>query len=79
MGCSVEHYYNSAVSDDNNKFFTDVHLKYKTSRIEIAAKWSNIFNTGKHITASYSATNEFIYVYEIRPSQFLVTVKFKLW
>ena len=79
IGCGVEHYYNSAVSDENNKFFADVNLKYKTSKLEVAAKWANIFNTGKHITASYNETSEYLYIYEIRPSQVLLTVKFKLW
>jgi hypothetical protein len=79
IGSSVEHYYNNAVSDENNKFFADVNLRYKTSKLEIMAKWSNIFNTGQHIMASYSETSEFVYVYDIRPSQILMTVKFKLW
>jgi len=79
IGLSGEHYYNNAVSESKNKFFADVNLKYKTRKLDIMAKWSNIFNTGQHITASYSETNEFVYIYEIRPSQVLMTVKFKLW
>ena len=78
-GLNVEHYYNNAVSGENNHFFADVDLKYKTSRVEVAAKWSNIFNTGKHIMASYNGTSEFVHIYKIRPSQILLTVKFKLW
>ena len=78
-GVNVEHYYNNVVSEENNKFFTDIHLRYKTSQIEVAAKWANIFNTGKHITASYDGTSEYLHIYEIRPSQILVSAKFKLW
>ena len=78
-GLNVEHYYNNAVSGENNNFFADINLKYKTKKVEIAAKWANIFNTRKHITASYNGTSEFVHIYEIRPSQILVTVKFKLW
>ena len=79
IGLGGEHYYNNAVSDNRNKFFADINLKYKTRKLEIMAKWMNIFNTGQHTTASYSETNEFVYIYDIRPSQILVTVKFKLW
>jgi hypothetical protein len=76
---TYEHYYNNAVSEGREKSFADVSVSYKFKAVELSCAWSNIFNERQYVTASYDAVSAFVYVYEIRPAQILVTAKFKLW
>jgi hypothetical protein len=79
LSIDYEHYYNNAVSEGKNKSFADVSAGYKFKNVELSCVWANIFNVGQYVTASYDAVSAFVYVYEIRPAQVLLTAKFKLW
>jgi hypothetical protein len=79
LAVDYEHYYNNAVSEGKNKSFADISVSYKFKNVELSCVWANIFNAGQYITASYDAVSAFVYVYEIRPAQVLLTAKFKLW
>ena len=73
-----ENYYNNVVAKGKYKSFADVGVSYRFKWGDVSLTWSNIFNTNQYNTASYIDLNEFINIYEIRPSQILAKVKFKL-
>jgi hypothetical protein len=79
LAATYEHYYHNAVSEGRNKSFADVSASYKFKNVELSCVWSNIFNAGQYVTATYDAVSAFIHVYDIRPAQILATAKFKLW
>jgi len=72
-----ENYYNSAI---NNKYksFADLGINYRYKRTDFSLSWINILNMHQYNSATYADLNEFIYVYEIRPSQVLFKVRFKI-
>jgi len=73
-----EHYYNNFLSEGKNKHFADIGISYRWKWADVSLIWANIMNTRQHITATYSGLDEFVNIYEIRPSQVLVKVKFKI-
>ena len=40
--------------------------------------WTNIFNTNKFITYSYSDISSYYSIYDLRPSEILLRVRFKI-
>jgi hypothetical protein len=79
LSVGYEHYYNNAVSEGKNRSFADLSAGYKFKNVELSLAWSNIFNSGQYVTASYDAVSAFVHVYEIRPAQILITAKFKVF
>ncbi|MDR0969175.1 MAG: carboxypeptidase-like regulatory domain-containing protein [Lentimicrobiaceae bacterium] len=73
-----ENYYNNTVSEGKNKSFFDLGISYRFKWMDFSLTWSNILNTHQYNTASYVDFNEFINVYEIRPSEILLKIKFKI-
>ena len=74
-----EHYYNNLASEGKNRFFVDINLKYKLKSMDLFLSWSNILNTKEYVTSQFDGTSKYVNTYEIRPSQFLFTIKFKLF
>ena len=75
---AYEHYYNNTISKEKNKHFVDLGISYRWKWADISLIWSNIINTHQYNTVSYIDLNEFVNIYEIRPSQILLKVKFKI-
>ncbi|MCL2435606.1 MAG: hypothetical protein FWD09_05660, partial [Lentimicrobiaceae bacterium] len=73
-----EHYYNNFILERKNKHYADVGISYRWKWADISLIWTNIMNTRQYITATYSGLDEFVNIFEIRPSQVLVKVKFKV-
>lgn len=73
-----ENYYNNTVSEGKSKSFADLGMRYRFKWMDFSLTWSNILNTDQYNTASYVDFNEFINIYEIRPSQILFKMKFKI-
>jgi hypothetical protein len=73
-----EHYYNSFMTEGKNKHFADLGISYRWKWADFSLTWSNIINTHQYITASYTGLDEFVNIFEIRPSQVLLKVKFKI-
>ncbi|MDR0363751.1 MAG: carboxypeptidase-like regulatory domain-containing protein [Bacteroidales bacterium] len=73
-----ENYFNNAVSKGKDKSFADFGVSYRFKWADFSLTWTNILNTHQYNIASYIDFNEFIHIYEIRPSQILFKVKFKL-
>jgi hypothetical protein len=73
-----EHYYNTAIESDKNKFFADAEFDIKFKKTNVSFAWTNIFNANRYITSTFSNVGSFYNVYTIRPTAFLVKVKFNL-
>jgi hypothetical protein len=73
-----EHYYNSFITEEKNKHFADFGISYRWKWADFSLIWTNIMNTYQYNTATYNNLDEFVNIYEIRPSQILVKVKFKI-
>jgi hypothetical protein len=73
-----EHYYYNIIAEGKNKHFVDFGISYRWKWADFSLMWANIINTPQYITASFSGLDEFVNIYEIRPSQVLLKVKFKI-
>jgi hypothetical protein len=75
-----EHYFNSSMASlsDRNKFFADSELNWKLKTSVISVSLTNIFNTKQYITSTFNDLNSFYSVYQIRPMNLLLKVKFKI-
>jgi hypothetical protein len=74
-----EHYYTNAVSESRGRSFTDISFNYKLKTVDFLLAWTNIFNSKEYVTSVFDETSKFIHIYEIRPSQILLTARFKLF
>jgi hypothetical protein len=74
-----EHYYTNAVSENRGRSFTDISFNYKLKTVDFLLAWSNILNSKEYVTSVFDETSKFIHIYEIRPSQILLTARFKLF
>ena len=75
-----EYYFNSASANNQSSYFLNFKYQHtlKKPAVEIIATYNNIFNTNKYVNVINS---EFAYIqktYQLRPAQFLITVKFSL-
>lgn len=74
-----EYFYNSAIKEGSrNMSFGDVGVRYKWQKGELRLDYTNILNTSRYISSSYSETSWYYYAYELRPAEILVKVKFKI-
>lgn len=73
------HYFNNAIqSSARSSWFGNMGVKYKLKNVDLMLDWTNIFNTNKFITYSYSDISSFYSVYNLRPSEVLLRVRFKI-
>ncbi|GHT60329.1 hypothetical protein AGMMS50239_09110 [Bacteroidia bacterium] len=80
IGINYEHYYDSALSgNEKNMSFIDLNLRYKLKRVDLLLSWTNILDTKQYIRSTFENTGKFVYIYDIRPSQILLTARFKLF
>ncbi|SUB89688.1 Uncharacterised protein [Porphyromonas macacae] len=80
LSLSVNHYYNSLLSEESKSvWFGNIDLKYKMKDADIIVDWNNIFNIKQFVTSSYNSTMSHYSKYELRPSELLVRVRFKLF
>ncbi|MDL2239134.1 carboxypeptidase-like regulatory domain-containing protein [Bacteroidales bacterium OttesenSCG-928-K22] len=79
INAGYENYFNNVISEGKYKSFADLGICYRLKWADFSLTWSNIFNIDQYITATYTGLDEFVNIYEIRPSQILLRVKFKLF
>ncbi|GHT71589.1 TonB-dependent receptor [Bacteroidia bacterium] len=78
LNIDLEHYHNSASIGNKNLSFVDLGIWYTWKKMRVTIDWLNIFDTRNYITAYYSDISAYRYVYDIRPAQVLLKVRFKL-
>lgn len=76
---SFNHYFNSQIeSEARSSWFGNAGVKYKLKNVDLMLDWTNIFNANKFITYSYSDISSYYSVYDLRPSEVLLRVRFKI-
>lgn len=76
---SVENFYNNAIqSGSRSMWFGDIAVKYKMKEVELSLDYTNIFNTKKYVSTSYSDIGRYYYSYNLRPAEVLLRLRFKL-
>ncbi|MDO5665055.1 MAG: hypothetical protein Q4G63_07345 [Bacteroidia bacterium] len=76
---SFNHYYNSLLeSSARSLWFGDAGLKCKFKNADVMLDWSNIFDTRRFVNSLYSDVSSYYSVYELRPSEVLLRIRFKI-
>ncbi|WP_316822928.1 hypothetical protein [Pedobacter gandavensis] len=76
---NYENGYNSAVSGSGRAMnFADAGIRYTIKKLEFNLDYHNIFNTKRYIAAAYSGIGSYYTSYELRPTQVLLKVRFKI-
>ncbi|MBB2147550.1 TonB-dependent receptor [Pedobacter gandavensis] len=74
-----ENGYNSAVTGSGRAMnFADAGIRYRLKKLEFNLEYNNIFNTKRYIAAAYNGIGSYYSSYELRPSQVLMKVRFKI-
>jgi hypothetical protein len=75
---TLQHCYNKTPSSSvTNLWFADMGLQYAFKKVTIRLDCTNIFNRKQHITSSYNTVNTITRVDKLRPSELLVSFRFK--
>ncbi|MDD3357041.1 MAG: hypothetical protein PHP72_09020 [Dysgonamonadaceae bacterium] len=75
---NLQHFYNKAPNSSvSNLLFADVGLQYQFNRVTVNLDWTNIFNQKEQITSSYSTINTSTRIDKLRPSEILISFRFK--
>lgn len=62
----------------NNTAFADAMIRYSHKKMECELEGNNLFNAKRYVSTIYSGMGTFINYYELRPINFLLTVRFKV-
>ena len=80
LSTSFNHYYNSLLSTESKSiWFGNLGAIYKMKSVDIMLDWTNIFNKNHFTTTYFDNTLSFYSKYQLRPSELLLRVKFKLF
>lgn len=75
---NLQHFYNKAPNSSvSNLLFADIGLQYAFKKVTVNLDWTNIFNRKQHITSSYSTINTTTRIDKLRPSEILLSFRFK--
>jgi hypothetical protein len=58
--------------------FADLGMRYVFKKIEFSAEYTNVFDTRQYIAAAYNEISTFYSVYNLRPAQLLLNLRFKI-
>ena len=73
------HYYNNAIqSSARSSWFGNAGIKYKLKNVDLMLDWTNIFNTRRFVTYSYSDVSSYYSEYTLRPAEVLLRIRFKI-
>ena len=76
---SFNYYYNSLIqSETRSSWFGNAGVKYKLKNVDLILDFTNIFNTDKFVTYSYSDISSYYSEYELRPAEILFRMRFKI-
>ncbi|MDD4437742.1 MAG: hypothetical protein PHS04_06890 [Tissierellia bacterium] len=76
---SFNHYFNSLIkSGARSSWFGNLGVRYKLKNVDVMLDWTNIFNTRRFVTYSYSDVSSYYSEYTLRPAEVLLRVRFKI-
>lgn len=79
LNIAYENFYNNAiVSGSRTSNFADAGVKFKFKKMELKLDYVNILNTKQYTSALYNEINTYYWVYNLRPAQLLMKVRFKI-
>jgi hypothetical protein len=79
LNLKYDYSYNSAVTGSGRMMnFADATIRYKLKNVEFSLNFNNILNTRRYITAAYSGIGSYYASYDLRPTQVLAKVRFKI-
>jgi hypothetical protein len=79
LNMALENFYNSAILSGSRRInFADITAKYNYKRLEYSIACNNVFNEKQYVAASYNEISTYYAVYDLRPAQLLLKVRFKL-
>ncbi len=74
-----EYFYNNIIAEGSRHMsFGDIGIRYKWQKAEIRIDYINIFNTSRYVSTSYSETSRYCYMYDLRPAEVLLKIRFKI-
>lgn len=75
---TLQHYYSKAPqASATNLLFADLGLRLALRHMTISLDWTNILNRRSHVTTAYSTVNTITRTDRLRPSEFLISFRFK--
>ena len=79
LNLSYERFYNGTLSAAAQAIdFADVGAKFNWKRLEFNLEYNNVLNAKQYIMTSYSDISTFFSRYNLRPTQVLLKVRFKI-
>jgi hypothetical protein len=79
VNLKYDYNYNSAVTGNGRIMnFADASIRYKLKTVEFTLNYNNIFNTKRYISAAYNGIGSYYASYELRPTQVLAKIRFKI-
>jgi hypothetical protein len=79
VNLKYENFYNNAIiSGSRSMSFGDIGIKYKWKKAELMLDYTNVFNSKQFVSASYNDISRYYSSYELRPTEILLKVRFKL-
>jgi len=80
ISLSLNHYYNDRLqSSSRSKCFGNMTVRYKMKKVEFIVDYTNVFNAKRFITYSYNDISSYYSMYDLRPAEILLRVRFKLF
>lgn len=76
--CNLQHFYSKApYTSTSNLLFTDLGIQYDFQHLTLSLDWSNIFNRKLHVISGYNTINTVTQTDKLRPSEVLISLRFK--
>jgi len=79
FNANLQHFYNNPPNASaSNLLFVDLGMRYAFERVTLHLDWTNILNQREHSTSSFSTINTITRVDKLRPSEILLSFRFRL-
>ena len=79
INVGFNHYFNNVIqSAARSSWFGNAGIKYKLKNVDFMLDWTNVFNTRRFDTYSYNDVSSYYSEYTLRPSEVLMSVRFKM-
>lgn len=76
--CNLQHFYTKAPDiSASNLLFADLGIQYDFQHLTLSLDWSNIFNRKLHVISGYNTINTVTQTDKLRPSEVLISLRFK--
>ena len=75
---TLQHYFtHTPDASATNLFFADLGLRFSFPHMTVSLDWTNILNRRSYVVTGYNAINTYTRTDRLRPSEFLISFRFK--